>query len=129
MHSTDAHCYSCGYDEPLLIGGLMSDIIHSSGPVICDRCHAVTTADYKADDILTCQNCCSTNVLRIDDPQVWLEYHDDDAGLTHRMPKIKIGTFISNEVSLKGHYKCPKCNKFEMKFGTDFGDHGQRSID
>ncbi|WP_378945350.1 hypothetical protein [Mesorhizobium sp. ANAO-SY3R2] len=25
MHSTDAHCFSCGYDTDLMIGSLMSN--------------------------------------------------------------------------------------------------------
>lgn len=106
MHSTDAHCFSCGYDTDLMISSLMSNHeVYSTGPVICESCKAVTTANYKAAE-LTCETCKSSNVSPV------------------CAPANRLG-----DLDLSGHYKCPKCGTLELRFGTDFMGHGFRSMD
>lgn len=128
MHSVDAHCYNCGYDKLLMIGSLMSNHeVYAAGPVHCKSCQAITTANYKS-VLLTCETCKSPKLLPINAPENWLGDcdHDTDANKLLPMPR---NLFKSEVPSLAGHYKCPKCGKFEVLFGTNHADHGIRSAD
>lgn len=115
MHSTDAHCFSCGYDTFLMVGSLMSNCqVYWAKPVICESCNAITTANFIAAE-LTCETCKSSNVSPVQDPANRLG--DDDR------------EFAKWALDLPGRYKCPKCGTFELRFGTDFMGHGFRSAD
>lgn len=124
MNSVDAHCFSCGYDQLLMIGSLMSNYeVYAAGPVHCKSCQAITTANYKS-PLLTCETCKSSNILPINTPEVWL----DDSDLIELLP-FSTTLSKSDVPSLTGHYKCPKCEKFEVLFGTNHANHGIRSAD
>lgn len=125
MDSVDAHCFSCGYDKLLMVGGLMTNFkVYSAEPVSCENCKEMTTANYKATP-LTCEVCNSSNVLRIDDPSTWLGDVDGSEGL----PLLPLMLGNSDTPHLRGHYKCPKCGKFELRFGTNHADHPIISAD
>jgi hypothetical protein len=130
MNSIDAHCFSCGYDRLLNTGGLISNFhVYSAGPVNCESCSEITTANYKAMP-LTCEVCNSSSVLPINDPTCRLG--DEDSGFDGLGGiLLPLATNLSkrNEPSLLGHYKCPKCGKFELRFGTNFMGHGFRNMD
>src|SRR6218665_1955632 len=80
MNSMDAHCFSCGYDTLLMVGGLMSNHqVYSPGPISCDGCQAITTANYKPLP-LTCAVCNSSSVAPMRDAANWLGDDDPDAG-------------------------------------------------
>ena len=108
--STDAHCFACGYDTFLMLGGGMADSTFAAWPVVCKECSAVTTANFEQAPLI-CQKCQSSNVTPMTDPHEW----KGD------------GEVIENwgELSLTdGHYRCPKCDQFSLRFGTDAGGHG-----
>lgn len=106
--STDAHCFACGYDTFLLIGGGMeSHRENSRWPVSCRKCSAITTANYKKAPLI-CDECNTSEVTPIDDPSMW----QGDSGTANAIgPRDR-------------HYRCPKCGQFELRFGTDAGEHG-----
>jgi hypothetical protein len=110
--STDAHCFACGYDTFLMLGGGMANFTtYAAWPVSCNVCSAITTANYKQSP-LVCVECKSTNVIPMTDPQEW----KGD------------GETIENWSDLtltNGHYRCPKCGEFELRFGTNAGGHGK----
>jgi len=129
MNSIDAHCFSCGYDTLLMIGGLMSNHhVYSSGPIRCDGCHAITTANYKALP-LRCGVCKSAIVSPMRAPVNWLGDDDPDAGewAGRLLPALR--SRGNDHLDLPGHYKCPKCCKFELRFGTNYSGHGYMSAD
>lgn len=126
MHSTDAHCFSCGYDRPLMVGSLMSNFDeYSAWPVLCERCKEITTANHKATP-LTCEVCKSSSVLRIDHPANWLGDRIDEWG---EVVPVSPSLRTSDVPSLLGHYKCPYCGKFDLRFGTNYLEHAIRSSD
>jgi hypothetical protein len=46
--STDAHCFACGYDTFLMLGGGMANhTTHAAWPVSCKVCSSITTANFK----------------------------------------------------------------------------------
>lgn len=126
MHSTDAHCFSCGYDTALMVGSLMSSHqVYSAGPVICEGCKAITTANFEAAE-LTCETCKSSNVSPVRDSANWLG--DDDRN-SFKWAELPLPLRELIDLDFPGHYKCPKCGTFELRFGTDFMGHGFRSMD
>ncbi len=64
----DAHCFGCGYDTNLWLGGGMNSFEWlAAWPVACRHCSAVTTANFKALP-LVCQTCQSIDVVKMTDP-------------------------------------------------------------
>jgi hypothetical protein len=62
--STDAHCYSCGYDVFLMLGGGMANhTTFAAWPVTCENCNGVTTANFKLFP-LACLKCGSITFYR-----------------------------------------------------------------
>jgi hypothetical protein len=109
--STDAHCFACGFDTFLMLGGGMTNhTTHAAWPVSCKQCCAVTTANFKQPP-LTCQKCQSSDVTPMHTPHEW----KGDG-------EIKVSWDVLTLTD--GHYRCPKCKAFALRFGTDFGDHG-----
>ncbi len=108
--SIDAHCFTCGYDTFLITGGGMHNHTkYAAWPVICLSCSAVTTGNFKSSPLL-CERCKNSNVSPLTTPDQW----KGD------------GKTIANWSDLtltNGHYRCPKCNQFELRFGTNFGRH------
>ena len=105
--STDAHCYSCGYDELLLIGSGRSDMhTNLQWPVRCNGCVGITTANWKISP-LKCNACGSTDVAALDTPK---DLRDEGTGYgaTWGLMQLKVG-----------RYRCPKCADFQMKIGTN----------
>ena len=108
--STDAHCFACEYDTFLRLGGGMSNhTTFAAWPVACKVCSAVTTANFKRLP-LVCLKCDSGNVTPMSDPQEW----KGDG---------KIAQNWSNLTLTDGHYRCPKCGKFELRFGLNATMH------
>lgn len=100
--STDAHCFACGYDTLLRLGGGMSNFkTYSAWPVTCEKCAAITTANFKQSP-LACERCESNDVKPMTEPY---ESWGNLALLT------------------EGHYRCPKCHQRELRFGTNVRNH------
>jgi Zn finger protein HypA/HybF involved in hydrogenase expression len=77
---------------------------YAAWPICCDRCKAVTTANFRSLP-LECEECRSTKVLAFDDPTLWKGDGIPSVGW--------------DELELTdGHYRCPKCGKYELRFGT-----------
>lgn len=114
--STDAHCFACGYDTFLMLGGGRANhTTYAAWPVSCKVCSAVTTANFKQSP-LVCQKCQSSNVTPMTDPQEW----KGDGKVIENW-----GTLTLTD----GYYRCPKCGEFELRFGTNVGGHGMRMWD
>jgi len=65
--STDVHCFACGYDQRLLIGGgFRGELIW---PISCPHCAATTTADFSESQPV-CFVCKSVGFLELTDPRV-----------------------------------------------------------
>lgn len=115
--STDAHCFACGYDTFLLIGGGMLDHLKNvAWPIYCKSCNAITTGNHKQEP-LTCKACNTMDVVPINDPSVWL---GDNEGTCEMWGRLKL---------VDGHYRCPKCAQFRLRFGKNAGGHGKLSWD
>jgi ribosomal protein S27AE len=106
--STDAHCYNCGYDVFLMLGGGMSNYTtYAAWPVTCNNCHAVTTANFKQLP-LSCTKCESTDVLAFDSAESW----KGDGETIESWGELRLTS---------GHYRCPRCGEHELRFGTNAG--------
>lgn len=109
--STDAHCFACGYDTFLILGsGMANHTTYAAWPVVCKGCSAVTTANFKQLP-LTCGKCTTENVTLMTDRQEW----KGDG---------KVIVNWGNLTLTDGRYRCPKCDEFELRFGTNVGGHG-----
>ena len=102
--STSVLCDNCGYNVVLMLGGgRLNHTTYAAWPVTCFRCWAATTANFK-NLPLTCIDCQSTDVLPFNDAKLWkgdgevTETWEDELDLT------------------SGHYRCPKCGKYELRF-------------
>ncbi|WP_156947001.1 hypothetical protein [Afipia birgiae] len=112
--STDAHCFACGYDIFLMLGGNRANhTTYAAWPVTCKMCAAVTTANFKQSP-LTCQECDSGDVIPPIDPQWW----KGDGDVNENWGMGRNALTLTN-----GHYRCPKCDEFELRFGTNAGNH------
>lgn len=107
--TTDAHCFACGYDTFLSLGGGMTDPTYAAWPVSCRTCAAVTTADFEHIP-LSCEECKGGDVTPPTDRQWW-------KGDGHVFESWGELTLTS------GHYRCPRCGEFELRFGTNVGGH------
>lgn len=111
--STDVHCFACGLDEFLLIGGgLGNHQTFAAWPVSCRTCGTVTTANEKASP-LTCLDCGGLDVEQFDSAANWLGDGQE---------VIRWGMFEGGLTLTNGHYRCPRCGRFELRFGTNFGN-------
>ena len=109
--STDAHCLACGYDTFLMLGGGMRNhTTYAAWPVACKVCSAVTTANFKQSPLM-CEKCESENVTQITDRHEW----QGDGKVIVTWGKLTL---------TDGHYRCPQCGEFELRFGTNAGGHG-----
>jgi len=65
--STIAHCDACTYESDTLMtgGGMRNFRTYDARPVHCAQCHAVTTANFKA-QTLTCLRCDGREVTPIE---------------------------------------------------------------
>ena len=114
--STDAHCFACGYDTFLTLGaGRANHLTHAAWPVSCKDCAAITTANFKQKP-LNCQECRSGNVVPMTDRGQW----QGDGKNNERWGELTL---------TDGHYLCPKCGAFELRFGTDECQHGRILFD
>ena len=94
----------------MLGGGMANHTTYEAWPVTCKDCSAITTANFKQTP-LVCEVCKSDNVAKITNPHEWKgdgEVFESWGDLT-----------LTN-----GHYRCPKCDKLELRFGTNVGGHG-----
>jgi len=118
--STDAHCFACGYDTALRLGGGMSNhATYAAWPVICQTCSAVTTANYKQASLI-CEQCELGNVISVTDPRATA----GDGEVVEQWGFGRDCLTLTN-----GHYRCPKCNATELRFGTNVGLHSLISWD
>ncbi len=114
--SSDAHCFSCGYDTSLFLGaGRANFTTYAAWPVSCSVCAAVTTANFKQTP-LACEKCHATDVLPFTDRSIW----NGDGEETEMWSELR----LTND-----HYRCPKCSKFELRFGTNAGGHNLIDFD
>lgn len=114
--STDAHCFACGYDTFLMIGGGMANwTTYAAWPVSCNTCKAVTTANFKELPLI-CEECGSHDVISPTDLQWWKG--DSDVIQSWNLMSGN-GLMLTN-----GHYRCSNCGQFELRFGTEAGGHG-----
>jgi ribosomal protein S27AE len=110
--STDAHCYNCGYDAFLMLGsGMVNYATYAAWPVTCNQCKGVTTANFKKRP-LACGKCKSVNVLPFDSEKLWR----GDGEVTERWGELEL---------TDGHYRCPECGEYELRFGTNAGGRGK----
>lgn len=108
--STDAHCFACGYDTHLMLGGGRKNFKTFAGwPVSCGTCSSVTTANFKASP-LACTSCGDQSVKPMASADWWM-------GDGERIENWG-ALFLTD-----GHYRCPCCGKFELRFGTNVGGH------
>ncbi|YBW37771.1 hypothetical protein ACMYR2_0261 [Nitrobacter sp. TKz-YC01] len=95
----------------------MADHVKNAAwPVYCKLCDEITTANHKQMP-LTCNECNTTDVIPIDDPSVWL---GDNEGISEMWGRLRL---------MDGHYRCPKCGRFEVRFGKNAGGHSILSWD
>jgi hypothetical protein len=107
--STDVHCFACGYDQQLLIGGGFRGQA-SWWPVSCPHCAAITTANARQAPQV-CSACKSPDVLELTDPRVSGQ-------------QIENAAFDAEDSGLpSGRCRCPKCGEWELRFGTNVGKH------
>lgn len=110
----DAHCFACGYDTFLRLGGGMADhLTYAAWPVSCKTCKAITTANFKQPPLI-CQECRSGDVIPPADPRWW----KGDGDVVESWGVGRGALTLTN-----GHYGCPRCGEFEMRFGTNAGGH------
>jgi hypothetical protein len=115
-HTSDAHCFACGYDKPLPLGAAMTNHAeHAAWPVTCRSCSAVTTANFKQSP-LTCLECGSTDVLPFTDRTLW----KGDGKQSDMWGDLTL---------TDGHYRCPKCRALELRFGSNAGGHSKIFFD
>src|SRR5215467_2882136 len=108
--SSVAHCFSCGYGASFLIGGGERNFrTYAAWPVSCNHCAALTTANFKKP--LVCEVCHSPDVVPFSDPSLW---KGDGKEETERWGDLRL---------TDGHYRCPKCSKFELRFGRAAGQY------
>ncbi len=121
--STDAHCSACGYDTFLMLGGGMSNhTTYAAWPVSCKTCAAVTTANFK-ESPLVCRSCKSQDVTSPTDLRWW-------KGDGNVIESWLMGLARDDALTLtNGHYRCPKCDEFELRFGTNAAGHPIRMWD
>jgi hypothetical protein len=102
-HSASARCSACGYGAFLMLGAGRSDFKErASWPVSCATCAKITTANYYKRP-LVCEACEGTEVVPLNDPSVW----QGDGEQMDRWANLTLSD---------GHYRCPKCGKFELRF-------------
>ena len=71
-------------------------------PVDCPHCKEITIANFRTHP-LSCLKCAATGVVQMTDRSIWKG--DGETIQT------------AWELSLTdGHYRCPKCSKFELQF-------------
>jgi Zn finger protein HypA/HybF involved in hydrogenase expression len=104
-NTTDAHCYSCGYDEIVTLGAGMSNFqTFAEWPVYCKECQAITSANMRSTPI-RCGSCGGTNVMAYGNGNL-----------------VQGGMRVVEqwqELTLTdGDYFCPSCEAFTLKFGT-----------
>lgn len=114
--STDAHCFSCGYDVFLMLGGGMANHeTYAAWPISCKDCAAITTANFRATPLI-CEKCDGQNVVPVTDRHEW----KGDGKESTMWGVLRL---------TDGHYRCPKCGAFALRFGTDHSGHGHMSWD
>ncbi len=114
--SIDAHCFSCDYETFWVLGAGRADFqTRLDWPVSCSNCRAITTADYKQAP-LACKQCNSTEVVKVNDAA-------NTFGDGERVERWE------NQILTNGHYRCPKCDRFELRFGTYHSGFSSISID
>jgi Zn finger protein HypA/HybF involved in hydrogenase expression len=112
-HTTDAHCFACGYDTALRVGGTMASFkVYSAIPVSCRNCAEITTANIRKLPLL-CAKCHATGVVEMNKHKLQNECNDPDSDID----------------SLEGHYLCPKCGAYQLRFGTNVGKHIRMRFD
>lgn len=109
---TDAHCYNCGYDVELPIGGgMLTYNEHTDWPVQCMDCRTISSTNIRLTP-LSCKSCGSNNVIECHDRSL---YAGDG----------KYTSVMCWERQLTdGHYKCPKCEMFALRYDTDYAERG-----
>jgi hypothetical protein len=91
---------------------------YAAWPVSCTVCAAITTANFKQSP-LVCKGCESSDVTPLTEPQAW----KGDGNVIETW-----GWLDPDPLTLTdGHYRCPKCGEFELRFGTNVGGH--RKVD
>lgn len=127
MHSIDAHCFACGYDALLMVGGLMANHReYSLGPVTCETCKAITTANFRA-AALICEVCKGADVSPMRVPTDGSQNGSFKGGNAVALLPWEPG--FNDHLRLPDHYICPQCGLAELRFETNYMGHESRSID
>ena len=90
---------------------MLNHTTYAAWPVACRVCSDITTANFKQHP-LACEVCQSKDVRPMSDPHEW----SGDGEIVERWDALTL---------TDGHYRCPKCNEFELRFGTDEEGHGK----
>ena len=117
--SSDAHCFACGYDTGLFLGaGMENNHTYAAWPVKCNECKEVVTANFKSEP-LSCEECHGSDVIPYTDKTLSLGDGDNESML-----------YWSGLKLTNGRYCCPRCGKYELKFGTNAsGRHARIMFD
>jgi hypothetical protein len=110
--STDAHCYACGYDTSVLVGGFLpgpNRAPYCAWPVSCKVCSAITSANFEQSP-LVCEACGCADVVPVTDPAM-------------RKGGSKVVEGWGDLALTDAEYKCPRCGEFALRFGTNVGGH------
>lgn len=101
--SANVRCSACGYKTSLRLGGGRANHrVYAAWPVNCDDCAETTTANFKQVP-LVCRTCSGSNVAPVANDRNWV-----GDGKTN----VNWGDLELTD----GHYRCPKCDAFELRF-------------
>ena len=88
---------------------------YAAWPVSSKRCAAITTANFKQSP-LVCQRCKTRDVISSTDLQWW----KGDGIVAKSWGWLDPAPLTLTD----GHYRCPRCGEFELRFDTNAGGHG-----
>lgn len=101
--SASAQCSACGYSTFLQLGGGRRNFRqYAAWPVHCRKCKEIETANFLQSPLI-CKTCGSSDVTPVSDPILWMG--DGDRHISWQ-----------DLVLTTGHYRCPKCDGFSLRF-------------
>jgi hypothetical protein len=112
-HQATAVCDSCNYEADYVVGGNMANFREvAMFPVCCDVCRALTSANFMQRP-LKCGHCGASGVRPF-----------TDAGMSKGDGKDTAEEWLTPGLPLRlddGHYRCPKCGEFCLRFAVRQG--------
>lgn len=108
-HTATAECGKCHYAATYTVGaGLLTFRTVAWFPVVCRACRALRSADFGKTP-LSCGDCGSTDVLRLDAPGMC---NNDSNRVIEAWGDLKLTDSL---------YRCPKCNAFDLRLARGGG--------